>query len=310
MTSPQQPELPKDASAPPGVAVTIEALTDDDLARFEAACATDESQELTSDEDELSIFSKSSDNDAALRQLQAGPHYIQAAPMLPELKLSVDSCRPAPIKEVIIDGGACFVIHNALSAAECAAVIAAAEATGLRSINDSGYPEHIRVTSKVPMWGFSLAGELFERISPFLDTQIMTVGKDDGISEVGIDSQDLSEGKYVPYGCNPTVRICRYRTGGHFVPHRDFGYVIQKGENFSIKTVMIYLSDEFEGGATSFYTDEQSLYTPGEDKHRTHSFRPKTGDALVFNSGIVHDGGVLTGGTKYILRSELMYRIT
>ena len=28
----------------------------------------------------------------------------------------------------------------------------------------------------------------------------------------------------------------------------------------------------------------------------------------MFNSGIVHDGGVLTGGTKFILRSEVMYR--
>lgn len=71
---------------------------------------------------------------------------------------------------------------------------------------------------------------------------------------------------------------------------------------------MVYLNNEFEGGATSFYTDNQECYTDGDDDDRVHAFKPSVGDCLIFNSGIVHDGGVLATGTKYILRSEVMYR--
>lgn len=36
-------------------------------------------------------------------------------------------------------------------------------------------------------------------------------------------------------------------------------------------------------------------------------FRPTAGACLVFDSDAVHDGGVLVNGTKYILRSEVMF---
>jgi hypothetical protein len=38
-----------------------------------------------------------------------------------------------------------------------------------------------------------------------------------------------------------------------------------------------------------------------------YSYKPQTGDALIFNSTMTHDGGEVLDGRKYILRSEIMY---
>jgi hypothetical protein len=61
---------------------------------------------------------------------------------------------------------------------------------------------------------------------------------------------------------------------------------------------MVYLNDGFEGGDTRFYTDDQPTYTEGLPSLCTHTYTPKRGDCLVFNSGIVHDGARLISGTK------------
>ena len=71
---------------------------------------------------------------------------------------------------------------------------------------------------------------------------------------------------------------------------------------------MIYLNDDFEGGATRFFKEDQPHYCPGDPDKVIYSFRPTVGDALVFNSCITHDGAKLSQGEKYILRSEVMYR--
>jgi hypothetical protein len=38
-----------------------------------------------------------------------------------------------------------------------------------------------------------------------------------------------------------------------------------------------------------------------------YSYKPQTGDALIFNSTMTHDGGEVLDGRKYILRSEIMH---
>merc|ERR1719499_2096664 len=72
---------------------------------------------------------------------------------------------------------------------------------------------------------------------------------------------------------------------------------------------MIYLNDDFEGGLTNFYTEDQRHYIPGLLSNKIFSLRPEKGSCLVFNHHITHDGGELTRGSKYILRTEVMYRL-
>merc|ERR1712113_1147182 len=76
----------------------------------------------------------------------------------------------------------------------------------------------------------------------------------------------------------------------------------------SIKTFMIYLNDEFEGGHTRFYSEDQCRYHTGLPENLLYALRPEKGSCLIFNHRIVHDGEELLQGLKYILRTEVMYR--
>eukprot|EP00803_Ostreobium_quekettii_P002991 evm.model.scf_215EXC.10 EVM.evm.TU.scf_215EXC.10 scf_215EXC:113064-113651(-) len=81
----------------------------------------------------------------------------------------------------------------------------------------------------------------------------------------------------------------------------------------SWKTIMIYLNDDFEGGSTNFlnnvapirYDDERRIRaTPDQIRYQV---TPEAGTALVFNHRMLHEGGLVTRGCKYILRSDVMY---
>ena len=60
-------------------------------------------------------------------------------------------------------------------------------------------------------------------------------------------------------------------------------------------TVLLYLSDGFVGGDTLFHDLDLRVV-------------PKTGTALLFEHRILHEGCAVLAGTKYVLRSDVMYR--
>ena len=89
------------------------------------------------------------------------------------------------------------------------------------------------------------------------------------------------------------LQVLRYRPGGEYKPHMD---ALPAEPNQRVLTVLVYLSDDYEGGETFF---------PGDGL----SFRGGTGDALLFrNSGpdgrpdplSLHAGLPVTRGTKYL----------
>merc|ERR1711862_385778 len=100
---------------------------------------------------------------------------------------------------------------------------------------------------------------------------------------------------------------CRYIPGGFFLPHFDDG-LYRSDSHLSLKTFMIYLNEGFEGGPTNFYNEGQRHYTPGHPENIVYALRPEKGSCLVFNHHTTHDGGELKAGTKYILRTEVMYQ--
>lgn len=89
------------------------------------------------------------------------------------------------------------------------------------------------------------------------------------------------------------LQVLRYRPGGEYKPHMD---ALPAEPNQRILTVLVYLSDDYDGGETRFV--------------RTGlSFRGKTGDALLFgNAGAdgrpdplaLHAGIPVTRGVKYL----------
>lgn len=89
------------------------------------------------------------------------------------------------------------------------------------------------------------------------------------------------------------LQVLRYRPGGEYRPHLD---ALPAEPNQRILTVLVYLSDDYEGGETHF---------PGTGL----SFRGRTGDALLFRNALpdgrpdpmaIHAGLPVTRGVKYL----------
>jgi hypothetical protein len=79
----------------------------------------------------------------------------------------------------------------------------------------------------------------------------------------------------------------------------------KQGYAKSYFTFLIYLNDDFEGGETRFYM-------PTEDGMVARGVVPKRGSVLVFPQGntcsLIHEGSAVTSGTKYVIRTDVLYR--
>lgn len=106
-------------------------------------------------------------------------------------------------------------------------------------------------------------------------------------------------------GLNPQFRFCRYTPGQKFAPHYDGGLIVDETEQARF-TFMIYLNGGFEGGSTNFLSDHT---TPGPQGTLLVSLPPTAGMLLVFEQNIYHEGEALRSGVKYMMRSDLMYKL-
>jgi predicted 2-oxoglutarate/Fe(II)-dependent dioxygenase YbiX len=120
----------------------------------------------------------------------------------------------------------------------------------------------------------SLAAQLFERVHPFVPASMC--------------------GGELPVGLNERWRCYRYDEGQYFAPHYDGAFVRCSVEGSRL-TFILYLNDEFDGGETNFLDLGISV-------------RPKAGQALLFQHGLLHESAPLRGGRKYAARSDVMYR--
>ena len=103
----------------------------------------------------------------------------------------------------------------------------------------------------------------------------------------------LKLGNSKAIGLNELFRFYKYSVGQRFKRHRDGSFVRNELE-FSCYTFMIYLNDDFSGGETEFEHD---------------TIRPKKGTALLFKHELRHEGKALLEGVKYVLRTDVMYRL-
>jgi prolyl 4-hydroxylase len=98
----------------------------------------------------------------------------------------------------------------------------------------------------------------------------------------------------VPVGLNERFRCYVYDPGQYFAPHYDGAYRRDDGDE-SLLTFMVYLNDDFTGGATTFL-------------RLGFAATPRRGSALLFQHHLLHEGSAVTAGHKYVLRSDVMYR--
>jgi hypothetical protein len=115
------------------------------------------------------------------------------------------------------------------------------------------------------------------------------------------------------HSLNPLFRLCKYDTGGHFSAHFDHDYVIDPLRLRSMKTVMIYLNDDYEGGRTRFLNDHDLLFDETTQKFTSPldkvicGWKAKRGDCIVFDHHLLHDSEDILSGNKYIMRTEMIF---
>ena len=99
-------------------------------------------------------------------------------------------------------------------------------------------------------------------------------------------------GKMSLHGLNSRFRFYRYALGQQFKPHQDGSYIKDKS-TWSEFAFLIYLNDDYVGGQTKFIRA---------------TVEPKRGMALLFKHQLVHEGCPVIEGTKYVLRTDVMYK--
>lgn len=172
----------------------------------------------------------------------------------------------------VIESAARIHVVRMFSEDVCARLIARAEAT-------SAWDESP---------GYSNSGEAEARIS----RSIFERDRPDVFEEVRPEMERAFQ-RFIGEGASPRFaltrfELLRYEPGGMFPPHRDAG----AGDIRRRYSWLVYLNDEFEGGATTFPMLERTL-------------RPHRGQAILFPSTYLHAGGQVTSGRKYALTGYL-----
>jgi prolyl 4-hydroxylase len=171
-----------------------------------------------------------------------------------------------------------WTIGGVLAPPECQALIERIDAAGpvIAPVSLPGGPvvrRDLRDNERVVFDDAALAADLFGRLRARLPAE-------------------LSGRRLV--GVNERFRCYRYRAGQRFGPHYDGAFVRDERER-SLLTLMVYLNEGFEGGATTFLELERAV-------------TPRTGRALLFQHSLLHEGSVVRHGVKYVARSDVMYR--
>lgn len=177
-----------------------------------------------------------------------------------------------------LSGPLVFTISDVLSPAECTQTIARIEALGptaapVTTPRGMVMRPDIRNNTRVMFDDHALASDVFGRIQAHLPP--------------------LLAGRR-PVGNNERWRGYRYEPGQRFAPHYD-GCFRRNEHEESLLSLIIYLDEGCVGGDTAFLDYDLSI-------------TPRAGMALVFQHRLLHEGAEVRAGTKYVLRSDVMYR--
>ncbi|WP_257166721.1 2OG-Fe(II) oxygenase [Bradyrhizobium sp. SRS-191] len=178
-------------------------------------------------------------------------------------------------------------ISGFLSADECADYVRLGETIGfaeapISTLDGMVMMKDVRNNERVMVDDQARALALYDRLSDHLAPRFLK--------------------KWTPCRLNERLRLYRYDVGQTFDWHLD-GYFERENGERSYFTFMVYLNDDFEGGATSF-RDGYGGAAVGDPFQIT----PVQGMALLFYHPIMHRGDRVTKGRKYVLRTDVMYR--
>lgn len=177
---------------------------------------------------------------------------------------------------------ACYA--NVLNTAECRGLVELAETLQFEPAVEEG--------ARTGSHGYQLAAGRNQDRAALHDTNIA------GLIWTRIARRVTAEARErgispAPLGLNERLRFYRYDPGQEFPPHTDGFYRREDGAR-SLLTLLLYLNEDFEGGATVF-CDTNQLITP------------RTGTALIFAHDLLHAGEAVTHGRKYVLRTDILF---
>lgn len=167
-----------------------------------------------------------------------------------------------------------WTVDAVYTPAECAAFIRMIEAADPGLPNDNpGYRDQDRVMVDDP----EAAAELYRRLRPHVPARI---------------------GPFVSVGLNERLRCYRYRPGQRFTPHMDHWYR-PSPTRITLHTVLVYFNAgdgvDFEGGETRFCEQLDATVVPA------------AGRVAIFQHKLRHEGSEVLRGTKYAMRTELLF---
>ena len=193
-----------------------------------------------------------------------------------------------------------IIIDNLLSDLECESIIASTKSFH-QSLENEFLPQD-RDSKRLLNVDNVMAKCIYDRIS--------CIDFGNNLEPFGFGT----EGKWKPSGINPCFRHSSYESPSiGFSPHRDSAY-IKNADCRSILTLIIYLNNDFTGDQTTFIrpksprkigaiVSEELL--DGYDE--VFEVKIKRGSAIIFNHDVIHCGKPIISGTKYIIRTDIIF---
>eukprot|EP01084_Bolivina_argentea_P103680 185672_1 len=175
------------------------------------------------------------------------------------------------------------LIRNVLTEQECNDLIKFSEAQGYEeALVNIGYGRQqmipdFRNCKRMMIDNFDMANCLWLRVKQFIPTY-------------------FNKSKKIAF--NERLRFLRYHKGEFFSPHYDGTYIRPNGE-YSQITFLLYLNNNFKGAKTNFLDPM--------DHDSKHAAKITSGMVVMFQHNIFHEGAILEEGTKYIIRTDVMY---
>jgi len=203
---------------------------------------------------------------------------------------------PVPVNGPLPEG--VFVIDELLTPAECRHWIESAEAAGFQiaPISTGGGPEVVSVfrnNGRAMFDDRDLAEDLWSRLAPHVPESLPTTRRGHW---------------WQAQGLNERFRSYRYEPGQYFYWHQDGSFQRNNRER-SRMSVILYLNDDFEGGHTEFDGRYKEMVDEALEGEVSASVAPRPGRTLVFLHPLLHQGAPVTSGRKYVLRTDVMYKM-
>lgn len=192
----------------------------------------------------------------------------------------------------LLPNGLAFVLENVLTKLECDQLIQQGESFGFKDLSGL-YTQTYRNNKRVINFNDQLKEILWKRITNYLESTIEIQGKAPTFL-----TTYFTNGVWEKDNLNNNFRLCKYNPTNFFKRHVDEGYHPDPKSHRSLKTCMVYLNSDFEGGETVFYFS---------DNH-TYSLKAGTGTCLIFNQNILHEGMPVKSGLKYFVRTDILYK--